>query len=482
MASASEDFDYCRDFRFKLEGDLFLRGSDYDWLMSQTCYTEWTVYIKCDGETFWEGQVSYPLDFEIDEDRCTAKMSPRPQDLYTYEWDEQYEDAVTPTNDDDVIAWEADNGGATEQIQNDPSPWTCADQATLLRNILDDVNPDSGSGVYSFFFWNDAPYGASDNYVTGEDPNPLNHLVFILVDEIANGTGTTYPEMSWKDIFAVLHDMFQVYWWMESETRLRIEHIQWWEEEADTVYADLTTTDGGKWLLNTSKYRYLSDEMPRVEWWYWDTDLLGTSNDFGQYRILYDVNYNPITGFITKRHDGILGTDDTGPLSTDIVAVAGTTESEGFLILQCLDYTNYLWTDPGNNAPDGIARPNLTTSCSGNPPDWVVWYDQGSCTAANHINAELSSANLLDYYWRRWRAFESGNITCIGDVTFDSVEPILLQTEINFPACCELLTGFDKVTTQYGSGYVYGATYTRSGMLRAEILNVDPCADVSFTG
>jgi len=480
VANASEDFDYCRDFRFKLEGDLILRGEDYDWLLEQTCYDEFELVISCQGTTFWTGQCSYPLDFEIDEDNCEAKVNARPVDLYTDQWDEHYEDKTTPDNDNDVIAWEADNGGATEQIQNDL--WTCADQATLLRNVLDDINPDGGSSVYSFFFWNDAPYGSTENYVTEEDPNPLNHLVFILVDEIANGTGTVYPEMSWKDIFAVLHDMFQVYWWMESETRLRIEHIQYWEDEADTEFEDLTTLDGGKWLNRSSKYRYLVDQTPRVEWWYWDTDLLGTSTDWGQYRILYDVPYNP-DQFITLRHDGILGTSDTGPVSTDIVAVAGTTEDEGVLILQCLDYTDYKWDDPGNNAPDGIERPTLMTVCSGgNPPDWVVWYDQGSCSAANHINAELAPANLLDYYWRRWRAFESGNITCIGDVTFDSVEPILLQTEISFPACCELLTGFDKVKTQYGSGYVYSGTYYSSGMLKVEILNVDPCADVSFTG
>jgi len=245
VANASEDFDYCRDFRFKLEGDYILRGDDYDWLKTQTCYDELDFEIKCGGSTFWEGKATYPLDFDFDEDNCEVNANPRPDDAYKH-FDKTIDEKTTPTNDNDVIAWEADTGGTNERITNDV--WTCANQATEFRNVLDDILLTASSSTYgtiysSFFFDDQTPSGGviSGNYVTGATRNPLEFLVFVMVDEIANNTNPTYPEFSWNEMMGILHDTFQVYWYIDSvQNRVRIEHIRWWEDIFINNLIDLT--------------------------------------------------------------------------------------------------------------------------------------------------------------------------------------------------------------------------------------------------
>ena len=459
---------------------MSLIGDDYDWLKTQTCYDTLDIVLSCGVDsTFWEGVINYPLGFTFDDDNCRAELTDvKPNDHYSDNFDDGMDVKTQPTNANQVIAWEANVGGTNEQIQLDA--WTCdGGESTLLRDILDDIlnGFEPGMTCYSRFFWNDYT-ATTDNYVTGDDPNPLNYLIFVMIDHIANGTTPAYPEFTWPEICGILYDMFQVYWYAYSATDIRFEHIQWWETLGAGTLRDLTTYDDGMWLERTSKYRHAIEQVPLAEWWYWDTDYYGTSNDWAQVQQLYTIDPSKTAGVtFIKEHTGVEGTQDSGPVSTDIVHCAGLgANQEGFLILRCHDYT--LWNWAAGPTPDGVNRPNLPTACSGGAPNYVVWYEQGVNSGVNHINAHLSGLSLVDHYWTRWRAFDSYTVTALGAQTADSVEPIQLQTEFSFPICCSKIGPVSRITNQYGSAYIYSATYLSNGMMRVELLNVDPCADV----
>ena len=147
------------------------------------------------------------------------------------------------------------------------------------------------------------------------------------------------------------------------------------------------------------------------------------------------------------------------------------------MFLHLLDYTDYLWTDPGNTAPDGIARPNLPTACAGVPPDYVVWYELGVSTAANQINGHMAIANIIDAYWQRWRPQIEGQWMGVPTI-FDSQEPLVLQSELAYPKCCA--HGDNEyqfqIVTQFGNGYIRAGSLMPDGMLsKLELLHTIVC-------
>ena len=243
---AWEDFPFCRDYRLKLEGDLIFCGDDYDFIRSLTCFDKQEYTLKCNGSTVYEGHTSYPLDFDMDEDRCEAFCRTRPYDKYSI-FDEEADEQYQLDNSNDSTAWES--GGILTDT------WTCRDNTTLLRDILIALLNETVGATYvdpvSTFFWNDVRPDLANigthNYVTAEDPNPINHIVIAMIDQMANDTNPDYPEYSWNEFMAILHDFWNVWWYVDTgDNKVRIEHIRWWEGIWFAPFDDLTTIDGGR--------------------------------------------------------------------------------------------------------------------------------------------------------------------------------------------------------------------------------------------
>lgn len=88
-----------------------------------------------------------------------------------------------------------------------------------------------------------------------------------------------------KDIFDMLRDTYRLYWFVDDQKRLRIEHVKWFEmggsySVSPTVGIDLTTMtnkrNGKTWDYAKNTYEYEKSEMPeRYEFGWMDevTDL-----------------------------------------------------------------------------------------------------------------------------------------------------------------------------------------------------------------
>lgn len=479
---AEEDFPFCKDYRIKCTGDVIFAGDDYDFILSQDCCEEMLFEIYCDGVLYWVGYFSYPNGFTFDEDRCEATGTPGTKDKY-YSFDRNgdtdYENYYTYKK----FTWES---GA---IASDN--WTATrSYATLLWDIIDYYVQQiiaPGATSASTFLENDLfpdatnPY-PTDNYVTGF-ANKLNHILFAMTKHVVSGNAfnPSYPEISWNNWMEILHNTFNTWWYIDETGDVRIEHIYFWELYFGISY-DLTIIDNGRWIVNTSKYRYKDEGLPQRELWNWREGLLNRT-DFLEQLIAYDCSYRN-DYFYEKEYS-------LSKLSTDLEYVAqnwppnvpiADVEDSDYMFLRTVDFTDYTWA--GGDSPDGINRPNLLLLAPA--PDFVVWFSRGAITGVDHLNAHLSASNLHVNYWMQDRPFWEG--TMIGFLaTFESVWHTKIQEEFIFPVCCigEAVEIFSKeyemgwtpnetITTQYGSGEIYTGNI-KDGMMKLEIAFQNDC-------
>jgi len=86
---------------------------------------------------------------------------------------------------------------------------------------------------------------------------------------------------------------------------------------------------------------------------------------------------------------------------------------------------------------------------------YVVW-EQGAISGNWCNNGHLSTANLMDNYWRHGRVLDEGNMNGNAEV-FDSIMPNRLQVRISIPKCCERLHWNTYMETDLGTGRIYKA-------------------------
>jgi len=478
---AEEDFPYCKDYRVKCTGDFIFAGNDYVFLLTQDCCDELLFKIYCDDVMYWVGYFSYPNGFTFDEDRCIATGTPGTKDKY-YSFDRNGDEEHTDYTDYKKFTWEA---GAIAADNWQP---TRQNGATLLWYVIDylgkQVNP--GVAVNSTFFENDLfpdttnPY-AVNNYVNGF-PNKLNHILFAMTQHVYDGTTPVYPEMSWNDLMEIVHNTFNTWWYIDEEDAIRVEHIYFWELYFGVSY-NLTTIDGGRWIVNTNKYRYKDEGLPQRELWRWrDVPLADT--DFLEQLIAYACSYR--NEFFYEKEYSL------SELTTDLEWIAqnwlpspaarADIASGDYMFLRTVDFTDYTWLLV--DSPDGIPRPNLLLLAPA--PDYVVWFSRGARTGVDHLNGHLSASNLHVNYWMQDRPFWEG--TMIGVLaTFESVWHTKIQQEFSFPVCCigeatevysdEFEMGWtpnETITTQYGDGEIYTGNI-KDGMMKLELAFENDC-------
>ena len=487
---ADEDFSYCKDYRNVFEGELVFRGDDYDLIRDVFCCEIMTFLIKCDGVDYWEGVFTFPTSFEIDEDLCTLTGTPGTKDKYL-QFDLFASDTIVVSGGVNyVVSWESAGGGG---IGSDT--WVAPNRTILalqgivqnIANHVGQVNPT----IMSTFFWNDLfpngtnpypihvlPFANSINYATGG----VQYLTFIgweMTSYIQDLTVSSYPSWSWNQLMEILHDAFNIWWYIDEQGNIRIEHIYFWDLYFGDSY-DLTTLDGGKWIRNSSKYRPMTELMPTREFWDVSTIFGGGNNDFVPQSILYECYSNINLSALVKTY-GIQ--DRVGDLEE--VDWNSASDVDGWMFLHTILRAEAQLAPFLRNPPLGTDR--------------VVWYDLGFRSGANHLNAHLSTSNLIDNYYTYDRPFPEGQmIVPIGDVVFTTTAHNLLQTEIVFPVCCLELTHLSKawitalvpifgleflehINTQYGSSEIYTASILDNGMMTVELVFNNFCGDSSLS-
>lgn len=480
IARADEDLAFCKDVRLKLSGEIVFYGDDYTFICNADCCDKIELLIRCNGKDYFRGWWSHPLMEKINEDDCTISVKPKTKDKY-YLADLEAEIERTFSSLPRIdLTWE--EGGIGTNV------WAnLRGDACLFFEIYEKYGASFipvGNNVYSTFFENDPlPDGTvwltNWNYVTGH-ANKLNHLVLAMAQHIRDETFTPdYPTKSWTQIITTLHNIFNVWWYIDENADVRIEHISFWDLYVDTVF-DLTELDGGRWLENKNAYEYLTSELPGSEAWNWN-DLSDPANtttlDFDPGTINYTNDCPPPQPYYSQE----IFEYDLSELITDINyvdtnPVAADMDTNVYMVLRCLTAAEAV-------AEGAVGLPVGT--------DYVCWYSQGAASGVNNFNHHMSQSNLFANYWMHDRPFWEGTILNLGNTIFASTQKIKMQRRLLFPVCCRELTtiftylgenyykfGVDfaeYITSQYGSGEVYSGRLSPDGMVEIDLVFENDC-------
>jgi hypothetical protein len=302
----------------------------------------------------------------------------------------------------------------------------------------------TGLDIKSDFFEWDAPgdtigYVAGINYVTGLSNQlrylglvPLRAMIYSFTGNTDFLNSTADEVVSWKDIETIFREVFNAYWFIDTNGNLRVEHISWFNRY---VTYDLTDAYYSKYSSGKNIYSYDKSKAPKYERFKWQ---IATNTDFIGAEIRYSGNCietDPKTNVKIYSLDFI---------TTDLTELASLGEQmgrKGFALI-CYNSSNTVATEQGKIS--GLFPPN----------------------------AHLSWANLHYNYFRHARVLYNGNMNLI-ETAFLSTIKYKTQTDVSFPLCCtDVLNPFvDLVTTRIGDGVISGTEFSfKNDMVKITLL------------
>lgn len=261
------------------------------------------------------------------------------------------------------------------------------------------------------FYWN--PQGSAPGFVDGLDyvtgrATQVDQLLLTQKTDFVTTLPTnpaTIGEITFEDMMKALNVMFQVFWNIDDDGSLRIEHWIYWQGQDGL---DLSTA---KEVNERLVYENLSENIPRVER---VTFMESQSRDFVGRDIVYSgpcVSQNEAKEYTT------------GKVTTDV---------------------SFVLAEPSAISRDGFVF--TATSYNGSTYDTII--DTGAITGQFLSNAPLSTANLERDYWTWNRYLKTGEMN--GRYTvFDGYMPNVEQDPVTFLLCCEALA-FDPLKTIAG--------------------------------
>lgn len=291
-------------------------------------------------------------------------------------------------------------------------------------------------GIKSEFFQINPDTPSALDYVTGE-PIKVNHLLIAQKSDIKRPASTepaSRGDITFFELMAHLTSMFQVYWFVDSDSYIRIEHITYFRT---TLGLDLTTNDYEKYLNGVNSYSYDVANLQRRDVFSWmeaqNIDFVGLNIEFTE----VDGTRNLCVGTSDKDHNADQFTTDVQYIRDSIA----------------------LGTVDNNISDDGFV---VCASLQLSPTEYNVYLDVGDLSGNELPNNKLSWANLQNDYWIYERPAKNGFLNGVY-TTFETVKRTKLQDEFKIPFCCNDILDFDPsklVKTNYGNGVIVGATYS----------------------
>lgn len=459
-------------WRKYLTGELIFKGIDYAYLNSIVdnlvsypggC-TSIDFIIYCSGAEFWTGVFRYPYSFKFDSDSCEAIGTPEVVDAYTcimnnYET-EYWAAVIRPPGLLYHVTTLRDCGLMTLQhtfnyfdslydyldnLLNHPTETMNCNMTIVSSFIWLDEFPGYAPGHYNSIYGN-------NNYVTGV-PNFMDNIYLSMNSDIRidlGGTGCNLFDykLGFKYFESLLRDRFNAYWYIDSDGNFRIEHISYFL--SGFLYSnfqagiDITQiiSNCQSFAYRRNKYKYLTEELFDREVWEWQHYLKEEGGvTHGEDFEGVPIYYGPVDG---EKSDCVPGDFKEKVISTPEL------------------WTDITWAHALVD-PDEIECNGLIMVVSRDKPiiGNMIECTIGIISGLNIANADLSTANLMNDFFRWDRIFLNGNMNG-NDEIFESAMKIKLQDEIEFPLCCsDEFDPMKDITTEMGDGAVSSAVQTQ---------------------
>lgn len=278
--------------------------------------------------------------------------------------------------------------------------------ALSVLELLTDQCESITSIQSDFLGWDppgDAPgYVAGENYVTGNATQTEGLVIVQKSDAITPqaSQAATRGDMTMAEMFTALNTIYRLYWDIDANGVLRIEHWKFWAQQAGI---DIRTLPG---TIEPITYDGRGEQVPRIERAKWmearDTNFIGRD-------IIYsgECAASEGTSSVKEVPSGRVTTDVSMLLEE---AIRSTVSKDGFFFLACTET---------NGAYSTII-------------------DQGALNGAYLHNAPLAWANLQRDFWTWDRYLPNAEMNG-SPVVFDGYLPNITQEDVRIALCCGLL-------------------------------------------
>ncbi|MBA2648064.1 MAG: hypothetical protein H0U75_00435 [Legionella sp.] len=357
-----------------------------------------------------------------------------------------YELIVPPTPDGTVVMlpaiyWCKTTSTAIDYTRN-----------RLFKEAVEYILQEMGCSITAvasdFFDWNAigdaAGYASGVNYVLANlgfvnTANKLTDITIAQKSDIIDYTSTnaaTSGLMTFEKLEKIFLNMFNAYWYIDSNANFRIEHISFF---TGSVAYNANALPHLPFNVAKNKYSYDKSKMPKFEK-FTCAEMLFT--DFVGAQIYYDnlcVDQDASSNVKERSLEFI--TTDLYSLFLD----PSTANKVGFVLM-----TNDIVL--GN---------------------YVVAVEQGAISGVNITNGHLSWANLHDYYHRHDRVLITGYMNN-SLITFESAKKTKEQKNIVLINCCPVDTDLitTLVKTELGDGIIKSMEeFTETGTLTLNLLH-----------
>ena len=284
---------------------------------------------------------------------------------------------------------------------------------TFIENFLDTATHMFLTGytgnVVSTFINNDAlPTGApssidtfitanpNGNYVTETTDNELNPTIIGLLRKWFTLTDPPSFKMSFNDIMAQLRESLQIYWFIDADSKFRIEHEKYFVKQVEDSTPIVLQSPSE---VDAREFKYNKGRIASVEQFSW---AQSSNRDFNGEDIIYN-NFETTNNALEH---------SVGHITTDIKYVKDN-------------------PDDASNSGLGLYQCNLLTGITG-ADIYEINISTGALTSSAFSNAAFSWANLHEKYWSWSRMSENATINSSTAIAIDSSIRFLEQGNVKF--------------------------------------------------
>lgn len=229
----------------------------------------------------------------------------------------------------------------------------------------------------------------------------------------------TKGETTWKELMTAIQNYFNVKWYLDVDSNLKIEHIS---TILKSTGIDITVNPYLKTTANKKKFKFDKNLIYKFEQWNISEAYY---EDFKGLPITYSDNCTKKDGkFDSKNYD-------TGEYMTDL----------GYL----------------QNKPDKVSDTGfIIVACDAN--DKII-NETGILSGNTILNGSLAISLLHDNYWRHERIFLTGTMNGVSE-TFESAIKLKQLDKINIIKCCDVdFDPIETINTDLGTAIVENASF-----------------------